>query len=112
MQDTFPLVPDRITNTTPEFSTNIVVYENHHEQRSPNISKPFITFKISFTYLTAARLSVLRTFFDEHLGSCYQFYFVNHIDGQTYTVRFKTDKFPVSHTNVAWHNLEMELVTC
>jgi uncharacterized protein (TIGR02217 family) len=112
MEDTFPLVPDRLTQTTPEFSTNIVTFENHKEQRSARISTPFITFKIVFTYLTPARLQTLRTFFDEHMGSLYQFYFVNHIDGQTYTVRFKNDKFPVTHTNVAWHNLELELVTC
>lgn len=109
---TFPLVPDRIINVTEEFKTKIVTFENGVEQRSPqyNTSKP--TFKLVFRFLTTTRLNTLKDFFKARKGSYEAFYFVNHVDGLTYTCRFKADTFKIEYINVNISNVDVEVKVC
>lgn len=110
--DTYPLVPNRISNATPEFKTNIVKSESGHEQRSPNYSQPKKTFRLYHQLLNLNELAILTNFFVAKKGSYMKFYFVNHIDNVTYECRFVEDKLPIEFVNAYIANVTVELVTC
>jgi len=111
-QDTYPLIPDRITSTAPEYKTTTVNFESGNEQRLANWSNPKTTFSLQHTYLSKARYDELMAFYKSKKGSWKKFYFVNHVDGETYTVRFKADAMTITHINAALYNVDVELVTC
>ena len=112
MAEVFPVRPDRITDITEEFSTNITVYENRQEQRSPNYEESKPTFKLSFKMASTATRQAIVDHFKDRQGSYKPFVFHNHIDGQDYSVRFKSDKLPWSFTNVSFADVDIEVVVC
>ncbi len=112
MPVTFPLVPNRIKNVVPEFDTNVVVFENKKEQRSPNYDVAKERFKLVFQLLNKADTNTLIDFFKARKGQFEAFLLNNHIDGQTYTVRFASDKLSLNYLNVHYADCEIEVVTC
>lgn len=110
--DTYPLIPDKIATSAPEFKTTIVDFESGNEQRLANWANPKTTFRLIHKFLTQERLSELLEFFKYKKGSWKKFYFINHHDGQTYTVRFKADSMSITNVNANLHDVEVEVVTC
>jgi phage-related protein len=113
MADTYPLVPNRITNIKPEFKTTIVKFEGGYEQRFSNHGKPRRTFRLEHQLLRQdTEVPVLEAFFFKQRGAFGRFYLVNHIDGQTYTVRFKEDGLQIDYVNAKFANVTVEVVEC
>lgn len=110
--DTYPLEPNKIETVSLEFKTTIVKFErSQNEQRSPNGSKPKITFRLTHT-LDEEKKNILNDFFNEVKGSAYKFYFVNNKDGATYTVRFKEDKLEFSTIKWKTYKCQLDLISC
>ncbi|MGA1846762.1 DUF2460 domain-containing protein [Deferribacter abyssi] len=112
MADTYPLQPNRIQTVGIQFKTTVVTFESGYEQRSADWNKPKKTFRLIHQYLDEKSLKTLTDFFTEKKGGFQKFYFVNHIDGQTYTVRFKSDSLTVERVNAYFSNVEVEVVEC
>lgn len=112
MADTYPLKPNRITNSTPEFKTTVVRFENGNEQRSASYAIPKTTFRLVHQAIGMQELNIIVDFFKSRKGSYLPFYFVNHIDGKTYKVRFKEDKLNIEYINAYFANIDVELITC
>ncbi|MCP4158602.1 MAG: DUF2460 domain-containing protein [Deltaproteobacteria bacterium] len=114
MADTYPLVPNRITNVGIEYKTNIIEYEQGHEQRSSRWESGKKTFKLSHKMLEkdGGSYDTLLNFFNEKKGMFQKFYFVNHIDGITYEVRFNSDNLNFEHINAKFADCEVEVITC
>lgn len=112
MGTTYPLQPNRITETTPEWSTRILSYSDYggSEQRITTRSKPKRTFRLQHQYITKSELDIIINFFNEKKGAFLPFYFVNHVDSQTYTVRFKDDRLQITHINAYFFNVDVELI--
>lgn len=112
MSDTYPLIPDRIASSSPEYKTTVINFESGNEQRLANWSKPKTTFRLIHQFLTTEDLKILLNFFKEHKGGWKKFYFINHVMDETYVVRFKNDSMSITHINAKLHSVEVELVEC
>ncbi len=112
MGDTYPLVPNRIIESVPQFKTTIVSFEDGTEQRGTNWSENKTAFKLSHEALNTERLKILTDFFKEKKGAFRKFYFVNHHDGFAYEVRFASDKLSIQTVTSKIFNVDVELITC
>jgi len=112
MADTYPLQPNRITTVDVGFQTTIVAFESGYEQRSADWGKPKRTFKLTHKYLNETELGILVDFFIEKKGQFQKFYLVNHIDGKTYEVRFKSDRLTIERLNAYFSNVDVEVIEC
>ncbi len=112
MADTYPLTPNRIVGITPEFKTTIIKFEGPYEQRLANWPNSLTGFRLYHQALTLSELQLLEDHFKDRQGAYLKFYFVNHIDGQTYEVRFKTDRLQIEPINARFFNVTTELVIC
>lgn len=112
MGTTYPLQPNRIVETIPEWETRIVSFSDFggSEQRISTRTKPKHTFRLIHQYISKSELDLIINFFNEKKGAFYPFYFVNHIDNKTYTVRFKNDSLKIDHINAKFFNVELELI--
>lgn len=112
MADTYPLTPNFIDSTTPEYATRILEYadKGSSEQRIATRNTPKTTFALTHKYLNVADKDTLVNFFNDRQGSYLPFYFVNHVDSNTYTVRFKEDRLNIEHINAYFFNVSLDLV--
>jgi uncharacterized protein (TIGR02217 family) len=108
----YPLIPDRILTTAPEFKTTTIVFESGHEQRSPNMSGNKPTFRIEHNLLNNTDLQTLVDFFTARKGSYESFIFYNYRDATNYTVKFKDDKLRIEHINAFFSKVRAELQVC
>lgn len=92
--DTYPLRPDRISNTDIEFKTTTVNFEKGAEQRTPNWSKPKRTFTLEHQLLSRQDQQKLIDFYIEKKGSFRKFYFCNQSEsGITLIDEYNTSTF-------------------
>lgn len=110
--DTYPLIPDRITNREPTFKTIKVNFESGNEQRHAKWSKPKTKFSLVHQHLSTDELKVLMDFFKSKKGGFRKFYFIDHILGETHTVKFANDSLRIQHVNAVIHNVNVELIEC
>ncbi|VFQ43857.1 DUF2460 domain-containing protein [Desulfoluna butyratoxydans] len=110
MGDTYPLVPNRISEFEIEFKTSEVKFENGWEQRSANWDEGQEGFTLEHYFLGKEEADILSSFFREKRGKFRKFYFKNYIDGKTYQVRFAEDKLHFEPLKARFFSTKVKLV--
>jgi len=111
--ETFPTTnprPNKIESTEHTYNNTEVVFEKQgYAQYFKNRNNDKQTFTLFYDHITAAEKNTLVLFFQARKGRYERFYFYNHVDGVTYTVRFADDKFPITHENSSFFSLTIKL---
>jgi hypothetical protein len=110
--DTYPKKPNFIEETTSEHKTSIVSFERGNEQRAAQWSSGKKHFTLKHKNLNQPEKVLLENFFADREGMLKPFWFINHIDGNTYKCRFSDDKLEFSHNNAKSFNLTVRIQEC
>lgn len=127
--DVFPLVPHRVINTGVEYKVVVNEMENANEQRILRSTTPFYSFSLTFQIINTIgnananvstplsiyseyhNLPTILEFFAYQRGSYRAFNFHNHVDGQIYKVRFRSNSLSIDYVNKYLCNVTIELQT-
>jgi len=106
----FTWVPDFVVEETAEFKTLVSKFENGAEQRRAKWSSPRRQWTLKFNNRTLAESQAIQSFFSDRKGTLESFDWVNHNDGEVYTVRFNADALRISRKAPNVCDVEMELL--
>lgn len=104
------LTPDYTITLSDNYKTLVSEFENGAEQRRAKRSQSIKSWQLEYHNRLANDLNVVQMLFRNKKGAYGSFTWLNPVDGQTYTVRFKEDSFSAELISYQLYNFRFTLV--
>ena len=108
------ILPDKITQEEPEWSTTVIEYESGYEVRHANWNYDKISFDFEWNAVDATGLAAIKSFFYSSKGRFTRWDITDsRINAGTLTyMRFAEDKLHISKINAYFSNVRVKVREC